>query len=230
LARLRSNFVAGVSHELRTPLAQIRMFSETLLLNRVRNDSEKQRALEIISQESTRLSQLVDNVLYVHRKPRASDVREHGVIDLIAFVREVVESFEPLAASKRVRLAVAHGDDEVFVRGDAGALRQVLLNLLDNAVKFGPAGQLVTIDLRSQAEAVLLSVEDEGPGVPETERQRIFKAFERGRRTNGSGGAGIGLAVVQQIVRAHRGEITVANRDLRGARFTVALPLAGHAG
>jgi signal transduction histidine kinase len=104
------------------------------------------------------------------------------------------------------------------------------LNLLDNAVKFGPPGQLVTIDVRARGGAVVLSVQDEGPGVPAAERQRIFKAFERGRRTNGSGGAGIGLAVVQQIVDAHGGDITVDNVDARGARFTVALPPASRAG
>jgi signal transduction histidine kinase len=226
LARLRSNFVAGVSHELRTPLAQIRMFSETLLLDRIRNATEKQRALEIIGQESTRLTQLVDNVLLFHRRTEASVAAERDAIDLNAFARDVVDSFEPLAAARSAALALAVSPEAVSVRADRDALRQVLLNLLDNAVKFGPAGQVITVRVAAEAGQAVVTVDDGGPGVPIGERERIFKAFERGRATKGTGGAGIGLAVVQQIVDAHRGEVSVEGLPAGGARFRVVLPMA----
>ena len=139
LAKLRDDFVAGVSHELRTPLAQIRMFTDTLLLDRIRNPAEGRRAIEIIGQETRRLSQLVENVLYFHRHRRAPAAAPGAPMDLSTFVLEVTEGFKPLAASKRVRLAVNIPAREVIAIASADGLRQVLLNLLDNAVKFGPA-------------------------------------------------------------------------------------------
>jgi signal transduction histidine kinase len=226
LVRLRGEFVAGVSHELRTPLAQIRMFSETLLLDRVRNHDERRRALEIIGQESDRLTQLVDNVLHFHRRPESAFAEKSDTIDLGSFVGEVVDSFAALAASKGAQLAFTAAPG-VRVRGDAGALRQVVLNLLDNAVKFGPAGQTITVRVDGQSESAVLTVEDNGPGVPAADHQRIFTAFERGRHTNGTGGAGIGLAVVRQIVLAHRGDVSVDNAPSGGACFRVLLPQAG---
>jgi signal transduction histidine kinase len=224
LVRLRSEFVAGVSHELRTPLAQIRMFSETLLLDRVRNSDEKRRALEIIGQESERLTQLVDNVLLFHRRPDTAIGSQNDAIDLGAFVRDVADSFVPLAASKGAQLAVTAPHDAVMVRGNASALRQVVLNLLDNSVKFGPSGQTIAVRVHREADRAVLTVEDKGPGVPAADRQRIFNAFERGRVANGTGGAGIGLAVVRQIVQSHRGDVSVDNTPAGGACFRIVLP------
>ena len=227
LSTLRTNFVAGVSHELRTPLAQIRLFSDTLLLDRVRNADEKRRALEIIGQESTRLSHLVDNVLLFHRRHEYTSGAGE-VLDLTVFVREVVDAFQPLASSRRTHLVLHVPSDEVLVRGDRGALRQVLLNLLDNAVKFGPAGQTVTVGVARDGDSAVLTVDDSGPGVPLAERRRIFKAFERGRETTGTGGAGIGLAVVNEIVAAHHGHVAVENMPTGGARFRISLPMTNH--
>jgi signal transduction histidine kinase len=224
LVRLRSDFVAGVSHELRTPLAQIRMFSETLLLDRIRSSDEKRRALEIIGQESERLTQLVDNVLLFHRRPDLAMGSQSDAIDLGSFVRDVVDSFAPLAGSKGAHLAFTAADDAVMVRGNGSALRQVVLNLLDNSVKFGPSGQTIAVRVTGESDRAMLTVEDHGPGVPAADRQRIFNAFERGREPNGTGGAGIGLAVVQQIVRAHHGEVSVDNTPAGGACFRIVLP------
>jgi signal transduction histidine kinase len=230
LARLRSEFIAGVSHELRTPLAQIRMFSETLLLERTRNLSERHRALEIIGQESQRLSQLVDNVLHFHRHRGPSAPSGNALVDLPVFAREVVDSFQPLTTSKRVRVVFAAETEQVMVRADAGALRQVLLNLLDNAVKFGPAGQTITVRVQVRGADAILIVEDQGPGVPVSDRERIFRPFERGLETRGTGGAGIGLAVVAQVVSAHGGAVLVDEGPGSGARFTVVLRAAEDAG
>jgi signal transduction histidine kinase len=225
LAILRDDFVAGVSHELRTPLAQIRMFTDTLLLDRIRNPVEGRRAIEIIGQETRRLSQLVENVLYFHRHRRRPAVASGAPMDLSTFVLEVTESFRPLAASKRVRLAVNTPVREVIVIGSSDALRQVLLNLLDNAVKFGPADETVVVSLESSGAAARLTVEDRGSGVPAADRRRIFEPFERGG-ARGSGGAGIGLAVVRRIVIEHGGTVTVEDTAAGGARFVVSLPLA----
>jgi signal transduction histidine kinase len=224
LTRLRTDFVAGVSHELRTPLAQIRLFSETLLLERTRTPGERRRALEIIGQESQRLSQLVDNVLHFHRQRRAHRISGDTIVDLQPFAREIVDAFQPLAASSRVSVVLALNGHQSCVRADRDALRQVLLNLLDNAVKFGPAGQTVTVRVGTDGADTRVDVEDQGPGVPAADRERIFRAFERGRDTQGTGGAGIGLAVVNHVVASHGGRVSVSDVAGGGARFTIRLP------
>ena len=225
LAKLREDFVAGVSHELRTPLAQIRMFTDTLLLDRIRNPAEGRRAIEIIGQETRRLSQLVENVLYFHRHRRAPAAAPVAPMDLSTFVLDVTEGFKPLAASKRVRLAVNIPAREVIAIASADGMRQVLLNLLDNAVKFGPTDEIVVVSLEMSGATARLTVEDRGAGVPPGDRRRIFEPFERGR-SRGSGGAGIGLAVVRRIVSEHGGTVTVEDAPSGGARFVVSLPLA----
>ena len=225
LARLRADFVAGVSHELRTPLAQMRMFSDTLLLDRIRNPEEGRRAVEIIARETRRLSQLVENVLYFHRHQRAPEAPPLEPIDLAALIVEVVDNFRPLAAARRIGIAIRKPVEEVIVQANADGLRQVLLNLLDNAVKFGPTDDSITVSLDSAGRAARLAVEDRGAGVPAHDRERIFRPYERGA-TGGAGGAGIGLAVVHRIVTEHRGTVAVEDRAGGGARFVVTLPLS----
>jgi signal transduction histidine kinase len=224
LTRVRANFVAGVSHELRTPLAQIRMFAETLMLDRIRSPDEGKRAVDIIGRETRRLSQLVDNVLYFHRHDRVPALDAAEVVDLVPLIRDVVDGFAPLAAAQRVQITFAPVVDELLVRANPDGVRQVLLNLLDNAVKFGPAGQTVSVTVDAAADDVHMTIEDQGPGIQVSERKRIFNAFERGRNTRGAGGAGIGLAVVRQIVDAHGGHVIIESAPSGGARFTVSLP------
>ena len=229
LARLRADFVTGVSHELRTPLAQIRMFAETLLLDRVRSPQEGRRALEIIGQETRRLGQLVENVVYFHRHERVPVAPPAGVVDLVPLVRDVVEGFAPLAASRRAQIEFKAAVAAAIVHASADGLRQVVLNLLDNAVKFGPPGEVVRVRVDESDGNVRIVVEDRGPGIPAADRRRIFKPFERGRATHGAGGAGIGLAVVSQIVASHGGRVEVDPSAATGARLIVSLPRAAAA-
>jgi signal transduction histidine kinase len=144
LTRLRSDFISGVSHELRTPLAQIRMFSETLTLGRVRSDEERRRSLAIIDQEARRLTHLVENLLHFSRSERQTTHITPEPTALAPLVQEVIDGFAPLAAARGATLSASIPEDLV-VPADPGAVRQMLLNLLDNAVKYGPAGQQVRI-------------------------------------------------------------------------------------
>src|SRR5690349_155600 len=229
LSRLRADFVSGVSHELRTPLAQIRMFSETLLLGRVRSELERVRSLEIVDQEARRLTHLVENLLHFSRAERQATRLSPAPAPLAPLVREAVEAFAPLAAARGVTFRTELKDGLV-APVDAEALRQMLVNLLDNAVKYGPADQTITVGLVVVDGKARIRVEDEGPGIPAADRQRVWDRFWRLERDRGSAvaGTGIGLSVVRELVALHGGRAWVEDaRGGRGACFVLELPLAG---
>ncbi|HKW40779.1 MAG TPA: HAMP domain-containing sensor histidine kinase, partial [Gemmatimonadales bacterium] len=226
LARLRADFVSGVSHELRTPLAQIRMFSETLLLGRVRSDREQIRSLEIIDQEARRLTHLVENLLHFSRSERQVTRLSPAPAPLGPLVRAAVEAFAPLAATRGITLATDIADGLVGLV-DAEALRQMLLNLLDNAAKYGPPDQTVTVGLSASEGRARLWVDDQGPGIPAADRERIWERFWRLERDRGSSiaGTGIGLSVVRELVALHGGRAWAEDAPQGGARFVIELPL-----
>ena len=223
LSRMRSEFVSGVSHELRTPLAQIRMFTETLLLGRVRSANEGRRSLEIIARETQRLIQLVENVLLFSRGERRRPEIAREDARLAPIVSDVIEGFAPLAGARQARI-ITRLDDTIVASVDAGAVRQILLNLLDNAVKYGPAKQTITVTVQHDDGRARITVEDEGPGVAAADAERIWQPFNRLAQVDtASGGAGIGLAIVRQLSQLHGGRAWV-ERGSAGARFVVELP------
>jgi signal transduction histidine kinase len=222
LARLRGDFVASVSHELRTPLTQIRMFAETLLLDRVRSDEERRRALTVIDQETRRLAQLVENVLQFSRGERGTLRISRSRTDLGVLIGETVELFRPIASARGMTIATTLARD-VLVEIDRDAVRQIVLNLLDNAVKYGPPGQEVRVLVERPGRIV---VDDAGPGIPLRERKRIWRRYERlaRERDRAVAGAGIGLALVRELVRLHGGSARVEASTRGGAAFIVELP------
>jgi signal transduction histidine kinase len=225
LARLRSDFVAGVSHELRTPLAQVRRFAETLRLGRVRTAQERDRSLAIIEQESHRLTHLVENVLQFSRAERQAirlALRPRVLDEEIA---GAMAAFTPLAEARGVRLEACL-EPHVRAMVDADALRQILLNLLDNAVKYGPQGQTVRVAMGRRGATAMITVEDQGPGVPSAERARVWDPYYRMDRDVESAvaGGGIGLAVVRELVHGHGGSVDIDSATPHGARFIVTLP------
>jgi signal transduction histidine kinase len=191
----------------------------------------------VIVREARRLMHLVENALHFARADRQLLRLSPEPVALAALTREILVGFAPLAWAARVTLAESL-DDEACVLIDAGAYRQILLNLLDNAVKYGPAGQAITVRLERVDRDVLLAVEDEGPGVPVSERGRAWAPFVRVDATsNARLGTGIGLAVVRDLTLRHGGRVRVedatrpARRGARGgatggARFVVELPSA----
>ena len=225
LQNLRTEFVSSVSHELRTPLAQIRMFAETLLLERVRSPEERRRYLEILNREACRLTHLVGNVLQFSRSEGHPVALTPVLQDLAPLIRDVLEAFHPIVTGTPVRL---HSllDEDVRAACDADAMHQVLLNLLDNAVKYGPRDQSVVVRLERKDGRTIVSVEDEGPGIPVRARERVFERFYRLDRDRASAvaGTGIGLAVVRDLVERQGGRAYVEAGERGGARFVVELP------
>jgi len=226
LALLRTDFVSSVSHQLRTPLAQIRMFGETLLLGRVRNKEEERRSLEIIVKEAQRLTHQVDNVLHFSRAQRGEVALSLRDMPLAPLVSEVLDGFCPLAEAQECRVESSL-DENLRATVDPGAVRQILLNLLENAVKYGPPDQIIDVRLRKgPAGTVQLLVEDEGPGIPEDQRSEIFSPYARLERDRDSGvaGSGIGLAVVKELARRQGASVKVEDSVSGGARFVVSFP------
>ena len=224
LARLRNDFVAGVSHELRTPLAQIMLFAETLRLGRTRSESERRQAAEIIVQEGQRLMQLVENVLHFARSERGVRPAAGATLALAPVVGETLARFAPLAAAAEVTLDSSL-DDTLCAAVDAGTVRQILLNLLDNAVKHGGSGGRVTVVLARDGNAARLTVDDEGPGVRSADRERVWLPFVRMPTASGASGSGLGLSVVRELAAANGGTTRIEDAPSGGARFIVTLPL-----
>jgi signal transduction histidine kinase len=223
LARTRANFVSGVSHELRTPLAQIRMFAEMLLLGRVRNDADRRRSLEIIDTEARRLSHLVENVLQVARSEHGHTRVNPTVMSVAPVVRECVETFSVLAQARGIDFRMELQDD-LIAPLDSAALRQIVLNLLDNAAKYGPDGQRVVVGVALYDDTARLWVDDEGQGIPARDRERVFDPFYRARDAQHTTGSGIGLSVVRELVVLHGGSTWIEDAPDAGTRVVVQFP------
>ncbi len=239
LVRLRADFTSSVSHELRTPLAQIRLFGETLALGRVRGDAERRAAAEAVVREARRLERLVENVLHVARTERRLNRPRLQVVALAPLAGDVARDFAPLAPDARVeaRVPAGPGGAPLAARADPGALRQVLLNLLDNAARYGPPGQTIAIGAAAAAGgAVDVWVDDAGPGIPPAARAHVWEPFVRlgrgdlagapGGRAAGSPGSGLGLAVVADLARLQGGRAWVRDAPGGGARVGLTLRAA----
>ena len=207
LVAMRSDFVSQVSHELRTPLTQIRLFAETLLLDRAPDPAGRRRALEVINREAQRLGQLVDNVLRFSVRG-SEEPADTGDRVLRALVEEVAAHCRPLYPDTIIDV---HGAPGVQARVDADALRQVILNLIDNAAKYGPAGQTISLAIAARGSKALLIVSDSGPGIPAAEHDKVFQPFYRLQRDRraATSGTGIGLAVVHDLVTAMGGQCRI---------------------
>lgn len=227
LAALRQDFVTRTSHELRTPVARIRIFTDTLLLDRVRTDAERRDAVYAIDRAARRLSLLIENVLQFSRM-ESRDVSQHvESTDLVAFVRDVVQEFETTISGARV--TVADVPLTAYSNIDREAMRQALLNVLDNAWKYGGSDRSIDVAMTSVDDEIRISVSDSGPGVPEHDRTRIWEPYvrlDRDRRSSVAG-TGIGLAVVRDVLHRHRGTAWVETAaGAGGATFVLALPAA----
>lgn len=227
LARLRADFVSSVSHELRTPLARIRMFVQSMKLGRVRSEVERGRALDIIDRASWQLQNLVENVLSFSRSGRGDIDLAPERTDVAALVRETVEAFSPLTEARHIKF-VLETQADVVARVDRDALRQIIFNLLDNAVKYGPSPQTVRVGAQRLGERIRIRIDDEGPGVDPKDRERIFEPFLRlnPKIDSGVSGSGIGLALVARFAVAHGGRAWTEEAPGSGARFVVELPHA----
>ena len=228
---MKSGFVSTVSHELRTPLTSIYGFAETLLRQDVLfGEAERETFLRYISSESERLTAIVDRLLAVAQVDAGAMAVQVGTTDVGRVVETAVASAKDALGTNGHRFVVDVEGPALAAEADAEKLQQVLSHLLENAVRYSPAGGRVTVDARRVDGDVEVRVVDEGMGIPHAERERIFRKFYRGEsaaRTTGAGAAGLGLFLAQGLVAAMGGKIWVDSADGQGSTFVVALPAAG---
>ena len=225
-SRLKVDFVSSVSHDLRTPLTSIRLFTETLLMGRVKSREEERECLGVIAQETERLSRLTQRIIDFSRMEAGRKAYEPRPERLSEVVGESLAACRPLTEGGGFKVEVELAPDADAGVVDRDALVEVLINLITNAVKYSPDERFLRIASRRVGDCVELSVADRGIGIPRAEQGRIFEKFYRVdcRRTTEVGGCGIGLSLVQHIVRAHRGEVRVESEPGQGSTFTVTLP------
>ncbi len=214
------DFVADVSHELKTPLTSIRGFAQAIADGVTRDEESQRAALAIIDSEARRLQGLVAQLLDYSRIEAGQTPMTLTPVELNELVASCLEIFEPHAREKSVTLR-NEVDRRFVLLLDADRIEQLLVNLIDNAISHSPVGGTVTVAAEAGQQEVLLSVADNGAGMSEEDRERVFERFYTGC---GGKHSGLGLAIARQIARSHGGELTVDSRPGEGARFVVRLP------
>ena len=226
LARLKTDLVAAVSHELKTPLSSMRVLVDSLLEDESASTQKTHEYLELIARENLRLSRLIENFLTFSRLERSSRQFEFGASHPDVVVQAALEAMQERFPDSDCRLEVRVAPGLPAVRADHDALVTVLLNLLDNAYKYTPGEKHIALKVFERAGSVVFAVEDNGIGIAPREQKRIFRRFYQvdHRLAREAGGCGLGLSIVESIVKAHGGGVEVASEPGRGSTFFVALP------
>jgi two-component system OmpR family sensor kinase len=223
-------FVADASHELRTPLTTIRGWADLYFQGGLRDDAGMETAMTRIAEESAQVSRLVEELLLLARLDEQRPLAATEV-DLAGIAREVIGDAQVVDGTRTISLSTPDGSGPAVVVGDPDRLRQVLRNLVGNALQHTPPGTPVAVsidpDPADPAQRIRLRVADAGPGIAEADLPHLFERFYRSDRSHAGTGSGLGLAIVQAIVRAHHGTVEVSNGPGRGARFDAILPAAG---
>jgi heavy metal sensor kinase len=218
-------FTADASHELRTPLTAIRMEAEVALTKPL-GLADHQQLLGSILEECDRLTRLTDQLLALAREDARAARQAHEPLDLAALVNDVADTMRPLAEARGIRFQV-RADPDTRIQGDPARLREVFLNLLDNAIKYTPDGGEIEIRSNVQGTEAVVVVRDSGIGIPTEHQPYVFDRFYRvdKARTRAEGGTGLGLSIAQSIVSSHGGKIELTSTPGKGTTFSVRMPV-----
>lgn len=225
LDRIRRDFVANVSHELRTPLTAVRGYVEALMEAPPSDESERRRFLEIIARHTLRMERLVRDLLRLARLDAGQEVLERALVPIESVLNDVEEEMADAIERKRQRIAHAIDAKAEIVNVDAAKLYDVLRNLIENAINYGPEDSIIDVSAAMDGSDTVISVADRGPGIPTSDLPRVFERFYRvdRSRTRDPGGTGLGLAIVRHLVELHGGTVSAARRDGGGTIVTVRL-------
>jgi signal transduction histidine kinase len=216
-------FVADAAHELRSPLTALKL--QLQLMARAPDETSRRAAATQLEQGVERATRLIEQLLTAARTAPGENLEQMQPLDLAGLAREAVAEVWPLAEARRTEIAL-DAPDSAMITADMDALRILMRNLLDNAIRYTPEGGQVNIRIAQQQDALLLAVEDSGPGIPAEERERAFQRFYRGRREAGDGvGSGLGLAIVANIAARHGAEVALLDSALGGLRVELRFPM-----
>lgn len=231
-ARQRTSFVSNVSHELKTPLTTIRMYAEMLAEGRVADDAKRAHYLSVITRESQRLTRLVNNVLDFSRLEQGRKQYHPERLDLAGVLQQALDGQADRLREAGLKVELVLPAERAYAVADRDAFEQALLNLLDNAVKYGASGGRLTLTLAGRGPHWLLSIEDAGPGVPAAHHDRLFQQFHRvdDSLTARVPGFGLGLSISRRLIEDQGGTLTYQPGAGGGACFVIALAAAGAAG
>lgn len=222
--KMRIEFVANVSHELRTPLTSIKGYTETLLQDLEEGREADPEFLKIILKNSNRLLALINDLLDL--SAIESGALEINVIDINPneALQHVLERIEPVAQAKKTKIVTQV--ETKSLKADPKRIEQVLANLIDNAIKYCPPQSTITVQFLDEAEATILKVADNGPGIPEKYLDRLFERFYRldKGRSRETGGTGLGLSIVKHIMQRHNGSVKAESIVGQGTTFTCTFP------
>ncbi|HEY0875876.1 MAG TPA: ATP-binding protein [Vicinamibacterales bacterium] len=226
--QIRRDFVANVSHELRTPLTAVRGYVEALL-DGVPDEAQAHKFLETITRHTRRMERLVSDLLRLARLDAGQEPLERVPCQVDALFDGIEADLEDRLEDRRQSVVRNVASDATIVPGDPGKLHDALRNLLENAINHSPEGSTITLSAHRHGDRILITVSDEGAGIPEQDLDRVFERFyrvdkARARGTRGDGGTGLGLAIVKHLVELHGGAVRAENRPQRGAVLTVELP------
>jgi two-component system phosphate regulon sensor histidine kinase PhoR len=228
LERVRQDFVANVSHEFKTPLTAIQGFAETLLGGALEDPKNNRRFLEIMRDHANRLARLTDDLLKLARIEAGKLELEFSPVGVIEFIERCAETALMKASRKQITLDIEIPPGLPPVRGDASLLRDVLQNLVDNAIQYTPPGGRICVSARVNSKEMVIEVADTGIGIPLVDQERIFERFYRvdAARSREAGGTGLGLSIAKHIIDAHDGRLWVESTVGEGSRFSFSIPLA----
>ncbi len=226
LSQLQLDFLSKVSHEFKTPLTSIRMFTETLSGGRVLTDEQRRHCLQMLQNETARLDTMIGRLLDFGRMEAGRMSYDRQPESVEAAVRAAIEAFEPIRLRDGIELETEIASNLPQVLADRTMLSQAILNLLQNAAKYGGDDRRVRLECGATNGSVRISVSDSGPGIPRRERRRIFERFYRidDRLSRRQEGSGLGLAIVRHVAQAHGGRVTVRDRAGGGSEFSIRLP------
>ncbi|HEX6976336.1 MAG TPA: ATP-binding protein, partial [Vicinamibacterales bacterium] len=230
--RVRRDFVANVSHELRTPLTAVRGYVEALL-DGASDAAESRKFLETIARHTHRMERLVRDLLRLARLDAGQEALDRVPCNVRSLFETVIADLDAQIEERGQTVTIDVAADATTVAGDPAKLHDALRNLLENATNYAPEDSRIVMASRRDGGAIVLTVSDEGPGIPEEDLPRVFERFyrvdkARSRATRDPGGTGLGLAIVKHLIELHGGKVGVVNRANGGAAFTIELP-AGEA-